>query len=89
MSWDGIQRLGRDAAAGETGRPGLDVAADEKGQGRGGWGGTRWLGDTRIGTEKTRTEVVEGCEKTCATPLDVRGGTAGLTVPGNRDQKTE
>ena len=52
MSWDGIQRLGRDAAAGETGRPGLDVAADEKGQGRGGWGGTRRLGDTRMGTEK-------------------------------------
>ena len=87
MSWDGIQRLGRDAAAGETVRPGLDVAADEKGQGRGGWGGTRWRYENR--DRKDRTEVVEGCEKTCATPLDVRGGTAGLTVPGNRDQKTE
>ena len=63
MSWDGIRRLGRDAAAGETGRLGLDVAADEKGQGRGGWGGTRWLGDTRIGTEKTGLKSWRGVKK--------------------------
>ena len=37
---------------------------------------------------KDFTEVVEGCEKTCATPLDVRGWTTGWTVPENRVRKT-
>ena len=83
MSWDGIRWLGRDAATGTGFGGGWEGAR----KGRLGRDPVAWRYENR--DRKDRTEVVEGCEKTCATPLDVRGGTAGLTVPGNRDQKTE